>query len=93
MTVKLHMDVREGEYDHYGCPQPPFATARQPTLVDKNILVFGTYIKKPHQDYVGTAVAATVVFEPEQTLDERKALVEHAIDLCELVHRARSNDG
>lgn len=91
MTVKLHMDKREGDWDRLGHPLPPFNTARVPTIVDKEILVFGTYLKNPHHTDAKTAVVATVVFEPEQTLDERKALVEHAIDLCDLVHRARSS--
>lgn len=93
MTVKLHMDKREGDWDRLGYPRPPFNAVRPPTLADKTMLVFGTYLKNPHHRTAKTAVVATVVFEPKQTLDERKALVEHAIDLCDLVHRARSNDG
>jgi hypothetical protein len=85
MTVYLNMNERDGAYGTYGCPVPPFTAAREPTMTDKDILVFGEYDKSR-----GVAVVATILFEPEQTLEERKALVEHAIDLCDLVHRARS---
>ena len=91
MTVHLHIEKRGGEWESSGYPLPPFTAAREPTLLDKDILVFGKYEKKDYQHYVCTAVVATIEFEPEQTLEERKAEVLYAIDLCELVHRARSD--
>ena len=86
MTV--HLNMEEG-LDRPP-PLPPFTVVREPTTSDASMLVFGTYKKRGDWDSRKTSVAAKVWFDQGQTLEERKAEVAYAIDLCELVHRARS---
>ena len=88
MTVQLNMEKRDG-YDYV--PLPPFIIVRAPTMLDTGMLIFGVYERRADWGRPMRAVAAKVFFEPEQTLEERKAEVLYAIDLCDLVHRARSD--